>query len=617
MKRAPIEHILFSFFIFWTSFLPISGQDATLDWQEQILQQVDVEDLSEEMFDLLMDELTELTTFADTTAPSHRLRQQLVVSANRCLDTRAGYVDQSEQRQQAGKAYLGDPWRPRLRYRAQYGPHWQAGLSLGKDSGEPWLRTFPHFDRWHAFVRAQRLQLTRRWRLDDAVIGHYRLRLGCGLVLSQGFSLGKQFCADQLWGQRSPAIMPQSSPSVSSFMQGAAASLRFGSHLSLLTYVSARQIDGTLDDHHTLTSLPATDYHRTATEMSHRHQAWQTVTGARLSLAGEWYDVGLHGCYTHLQYDYVRKPNYYNQHYFRGHELAQAALDYKLQASQFKVRGELALDDAAGLASLTSIQTDVKELLRLSLTHRYFSPSYRQLHAQTIAESSALQGEQALTLTLDAELSRHWSAQGMVDWFRFSQPQFGIRDSTSQGLEALLRLVRTRHRQPQASLTYRMKAKGGNLRHTFSAVWQFHPTPSLALRSQLRACVYYKEEDPAVPATPSQGYLVSQAATWQCQPWPSLHLTLDAQATYFHTDAYDSRLYLTEHNILYGFGLPMLYGEGLRYSLTSTVRLGPRFSLDLKYALTSYADRATIGSGLQQIRGNNQQDLWLQLRTKF
>lgn len=611
MKRAPIEHILFSFFIFWTSFLPISGQDATLDWQEQILQQVDVEDLSEEMFDLLMDELTELTTYADTTAPSHHLRQQLVVSANRCLNTRAGYVDQTDQRQQAGKAYLGDPWRPRLRYQARYGPHWQAGFSLGKDSGEPWLRAFPHFDRWHAFVRAQRLQLTRRWRLDDAVIGHYRLRLGCGLVLSQGFSLGKQFCADQLWGQRSPAIMPQSSPSASSYMQGAAASLRFGSHLSLLSYVSARQVDGTLDEHHTLTALQTSDYHRTATEMSHRHQAWQTVTGLRLSIAGEWYDVGLHGCYTQLQYDYIRKPNYYNQHYFRGHQLAQYALDYKLLAGGFRMRGEVALDDAAGLASLNSLQAEVNERLDLCLTHRYFSHNYRQLHAQTMAESSALQGEQGLTLQFNAQPTRHWSAQGMVDWFHFAQPQFGIRDSTSQGLEALLRLVHTRHGQPNVSLSYRVKAKGGSQRHTLNAVWQHHPTQHLALRSQLRACVYNKETEA------SQGYLISQAATWQCQPWADAHLTIDAQATYFHTDAYDSRLYLTEHNVLYGFGLPMLYGEGLRYSLTTTLKLGARLSLDLKYALTSYANRATIGSGLQQIRGNNQQDLWLQLRTKF
>ena len=104
---------------------------------------------------------------------------------------------------------------------------------------------------------------------------------------------------------------------------------------------------------------------------------------------------------------------------------------------------------------------------------------------------------------------------------------------------------------------------------------------------------------------------------WNCSYWASCPFTVDGQACYFRTDDYDSRIYLTERNVLYGFGLPMLYGEGLRYSLTGALQIGQHVKVELKWAMTNYANRASISSGLQQISGNTQQDLWLQLRLKL
>lgn len=619
-----MKHILYLFFTFCWFSMPVCGQDIAFsdtlhahrpDWQEQLLQLVDIEELGEGAYGELLDEMSELVVWSDTAvaaSPWRRLRQHLVISGNRCLSARAGFQHQSSDRQQAGQAYLGDPWRQSIRYRLQVGKQWQAGLTLEKDPGEAWRSSLQPYDSWHAFVRLRGTSLTPHLRIADAVLGHYRLRMGCGLLVHQGFSLGKQFLAQQLL-QRTNSITPHSSLTESGYMQGAAIDLRLGPHLTLLPYFSARQIDGTLSPQHILTALQTDGYHRTPSEMGHRHAAWQIVSGARMGWRGEWFDVGVHGTFTQLQFDYQRQPLYYNANYFRGHQLAQFALDYTARAWGGLFRGEWAIDDDGALACINTLQYPIGQYWHATLLHRYYDRAYRQLHASAISEGSGMQGEQGVLLSLEGPLSRHLQLQAMMDWFRFTQPQYGIRHAESQGGEGTLRLLyssTTHHRHPvTASLGYRFKLKGDYIRHTADAVVHLSPLRTVTCRTQLRARIYSKENQ-----DPTYGYAFSQSLAWQCAPSARCQFTLEGQACYFNTDDYDSRVYMSERAVLYGFGLPMLYGQGLRYSITGTAALASRVHIDLKWALTNYANRSTISSGLQQIQGNTQHDLWLQLR---
>lgn len=609
-----------------------SIQASQFDWQEQILQQVDVDDLGEEAYQELLEELSDMVLWSDTTQqsliPSH-FRHQLILSSSRTLSQRAGYSDQIAP----DKAYLGDPWHQSIRYRLKAGSHWQAGIGLEKDAGEPWRSQFPAFDAWHAFLLYQKgaKSPAPSW-LRQGVVGHYRLRMGCGLLINQGFSLGKQYMMQQ-FNQRSNAFSPYASIAETDYMQGAAFQLNFGRHLSLLPYFSVLQLDGTLSQQtvgttadgesivqEVLSSIKTDGMHRTPSEADRRNAAWQSIFGLRAGWRGEWYDIGLHLMTTQLQYNYIRSQLYYNMNYFRGHQLTQFSTDYRLQAFGFALRGELAFDHDGGMASVNTLMHKVARYWRASLIHRYYSPQYHQLHASSISESSAMQGEQGVTLGLNGDLSSRWSLELMADWFRFSQPQFGIRDDSSQGFEALGRATYSRH-YATLMLGYRIKRKGDYLRHSFDSHLTLTPTPHLSFRTQLRGRLYSEKanQQEATPAdSPSKGYLLSQSVQWSGNiHTPKYPFSLNAQAAYFQSDDFNSRLYLTEKTVLYGFGFPMLYGQGLRYSLTGNLHLGPRVILEAKWAMTNYANRATISSGLQQIAGNTQQDLWLQLRLKL
>jgi len=621
------KSFLLLFLGFCLSILPVFGQDVTiieqqnglnLDWQEQILQQIDIENVGETAYGELLDELSDLVVWSDTTGSSllkGRLKQNIILSSNRTLSQRAGYLNQTDERKATNKAYLGDPWHHSIRYRMQFGRHWQAGLNVEKDAGEAWRHQFPAFDSWHAFVRAKDIHITSFINLRDVVIGHYRLRTGCGLLINQGFSLGKQYISQQLMQQRPSTITPFASNAEYGFMQGAAIDLRIGEHCSILPYISARQIDGTYhSDRRVLSALQKDGYHRTMTEDSHRNAAWEIISGARLGWRGEWYDLGIHGTYTQLQYDYMRNYLYYNTNYFRGHQLAQFSADYTIRALGGFLRGEFAVDDKGALANLTALQYKWTDSWTTTLLYRYYGLKYRQLHGSTLGENSEMQGEQGITLNIDGQLTAHWQLQSMFDYFFFGQPQYGIRENNSQGLEGSLRLLYS-HRKFNGSLGYRIKKKSNYYRHSFDGMLNIQPNETFTCKTQIRARIYNEKEDGV--ATNSYGYAFSQSLAWNCKYWTNYPFSLVGQASYFHTDNYDSRIYLSEKTILYGFGFPMLYGEGLRYSATSTIKIGPHINVDLKWAMTNYANRATISSNLQEIKSNTQQDLWLQVRLKF
>lgn len=609
---------LFVFFSFYSTFLPIFGQVTLLfdsmeaphfDWQEQILQQVDVEDLGEDAYQELLDELSDMVLWSDTAVQPIRIRQQIILSSNRTLNVREGYRNRTAQRQETSKAYLGDPWHHSFRYRIKAGSVWQAGFSLEKDAGEPWRKQIPGFDSWHGFVAYRAESASQPW-LKQAVLGHYRLRTGCGLLINQGFSLGKQYHTQQLQ-QQSNTITPVASNAEDKYMQGIAFRIQAGRHFTLLPYCSALQIDGTLNNH-ILSAIKTDGLHQTLHEAQRRNAAWQSIFGTRAGWRGEWYDVGLHLMTTHLQYDYKKNTTYYNQSQFQGHQLTQASADYQFRALGFVLRGETAISDNGSMAMLNYLDHDLGRYWNASIIQRYYSRQYQQLHASSLSESSAMQGEQGLTFNLAGSLTQHWDVQLMADYFYFNQPQFGIREERSDGVEAAIKAIR-HHERSTLSIGYRVKRKGNYIRHLFDSYLTLTPTEQLSFRTQFKGRIYSE-----INKDPSYGYAFSQAATWQS----SFHnnscpYTLHAQATYFSTDDYDSRVYMTEKTLLYGFGLPIFFGQGLRYSIVGNVHLGSHLVIELKWALTNYANRTTISSGLQEIKGNTQQDLWLQARIKL
>jgi hypothetical protein len=82
-------------------------------------------------------------------------------------------------------------------------------------------------------------------------------------------------------------------------------------------------------------------------------------------------------------------------------------------------------------------------------------------------------------------------------------------------------------------------------------------------------------------------------------------LRLNAGAGYYHTDGYNSRLYVYENGPLYTYAMQQLYGEGIRYWLMLRAKAGQSVLLTAKMGVNNNFERTA------------KTDMTLQLRIKI
>jgi hypothetical protein len=91
----------------------------------------------------------------------------------------------------------------------------------------------------------------------------------------------------------------------------------------------------------------------------------------------------------------------------------------------------------------------------------------------------------------------------------------------------------------------------------------------------------------------------------------------DLRLQYFETDGYNSRIYAYENDVLYSFSIPAFLNKGFRYYLSLSYDLNKRLTGWLKWAQTIYQGQSKVSSGLDEIDGNTQSRITLQLQMSF
>jgi hypothetical protein len=86
---------------------------------------------------------------------------------------------------------------------------------------------------------------------------------------------------------------------------------------------------------------------------------------------------------------------------------------------------------------------------------------------------------------------------------------------------------------------------------------------------------------------------------------------------YFQTDGYNSRLYAYESDVLYYFSIPVFYDKGYKYYLNVNYDLTRQLSIWVKWAQTIYSDKTSVGSGLDEIKGNRKSEARIEMLYKF
>lgn len=505
--------------------------------------------------------------------------------------------------------YLGYKYRHSLRYEFTYGKYVKAGIIGAQDAGEPF---FTNGNGWGYDTYSYYIQVRKLGRIENAIIGKYKISAGMGLVLNTSFSLGKMATLQNL-GRSTNTLRVHSSRSEADYFQGAAATVRLCKPLTLTAFASTRWVDATLNDDGTVATIITDGYHRTLKEMEKKHNTRQTAVGTVIGYRQGGLHLGANAVYTSMNRELRpdTKP-LYRRHYAQGRQFTNVSLNYGYTHYRFAVSGETAVNGHGALATINSVSYQPSGLFSIMAMQRFYSYRYTGLYAHSFGNNSRPQNESGYYLGMTWNPISHLHLQGYADyayfpWARYQVSQTsGAWDFLLQGNYSIRRwTVQARHRM-------RLQEKDNADKTALIPDNEHRSRLSLAYSANTWTLKTQGDYVRATYQTVSQGWMVSEQVQYQHSRW-----LLNMLAGYFRTDDYDSRIYVYERQMQYEFLFPMYYGNGLRLALFARADITPNLRLTAKLGYTNYFNRPTIGSGLQEIAQSHVTDLDLQLRWKF
>ncbi|RAK66195.1 hypothetical protein DLM85_13520 [Hymenobacter edaphi] len=528
--------------------------------------------------------------------------------------------------------YLGSADKMLVRFRTSHARDFSIGFAAEKDAGEQF--TWDTKTRRYGFdYYSAHFALFDRGRLKSVVIGDYQLQFGQGLLLSSGLQVGKGAETITTLRRSNVGVRPYSSVLETAFFRGAAATVALTPALKLTGFASRKRIDATLrtsavvdslrqaDDFSDFASgLPITGFHRTPSELANRQALQETVTGGDLSFAPGTgrLNVGLTAVNTLFDKPLQKRNEPYNFYEFSGRHNLAVSTHYSYGWRNVSLFGETARSSSGGLGTVNGLLASLGPTVDASVLFRRYDKDFHTLYGNALGENTRNINENGLYLGLKLRPIARWELSAYYDQFRFPWLRYQA-GAPGSGYDWLLRVsfaptktsqlyaqIRTRVKEyDDASSTRPMPLPVPVMRRSLLLFYDTSPTPALSLRTRVQG-VRYREADRPVKT----GYLLAQDVT--VQPWQRLRLT--ARYALFDTDDYDTRQYVYEQDVLYAFSIPVLYGRGTRYYLLAEYKINRRLTLWVRFANTRYRHQNTVGSGLDEIRGNERSDVKAQLR---
>ena len=510
--------------------------------------------------------------------------------------------------------YLGPSVYNSVKYTFRYRDQLYAGGVAEKDAGEPFaaLHNSYGYDYYSFYLLLQNCG-----RLKSLAVGNYRLSFGQGLVMSTDYLMGKTIYASS-FNNRSTGIKRHSSTDEYNYFRGVATTVALTKRLSVSAFYSHRNMDGVVTDGE-ITSVYKTGLHRSRKEADKKNLLTSQLTGGNVSYQQNHIRLGITGVYYVFNRPYEPELTGYSKYNIHGNHFYNLGIDYAYRWRRFSFQGETAIGKQ-GWASLNRLQYSPVQDIQFMLIHRFYSYDYWAMYAHSFGEGSTVQNEQGYYVGLETTPFSHWRFFVSFDLFSFPWKKYRI-NKPSRGTDGLIQATFTPRTNLSMYLKYRYKQKERDLTGSKGTLTLpiFHHQLRYRLNYSLNDVFssrttldynHFHSQDRAA----NIGYQVTQMISSQL-PWARLFA--DVQGSYFFTDDYDSRVYVSESGLLYTFYTPSFQGRGFRCSVRLRYELNKHWLFITKFGETVYLDRNEIGSGNDLICGNKKADVQMQLRIKF
>lgn len=540
------------------------------------------------------------------------------------IESKAGYEDVPDSiKLQSNKYYWGDKNRYYSRLRFSYRTNLSVGITAEKDPGEAFFanNNKSGFDFYSAHVFYKGGKYLRAFALGD-----YQVQIGQGLNLWSGYAFGKTADVANVKKSAQP-IKPYTSVDETRFLRGAAVDLGF-KNFEWTNFASVKgvdasiQLDTLLEDLQFVSSINLTGFHRTNSEIERKDALQERIIGSNLRYNKNQFHIGVAGIYWGYDKAYNKAVQNYNQFDFRGKQNVSVSADYSWVLRNFLFFGEVSRVSYSGdFAQLHGLIVALDARASLSVVYRNYGKAYETFYNGGFAEGSQTKNEEGIYTGLSFKLNRNWMLNTYVDFFKFPWLKYQV-DAPSKGNELMAQLSYKPTKTLEIYGRFRQQTKPKNSRISDGTITEIEDL----IQRNYRINLSYKVSDDftfksrveyvtlARANRTEDGVIVTQDLLYNPKSMP---IDISLRYALFQTDSYDTRIYTYENNALYVFSTPSYYYQGSRAYILVRYSFLKHFDLWARFGTYIYANRKSVGSGAEEIKGTTKTDLTIQLRLKL
>jgi hypothetical protein len=452
--------------------------------------------------------------------------------------------------------YLGVPWYRYLRYDYRFRNRVRWGITLESDPGERQVADFLSF---HAEFRDLK-------PFRSLVIGDFRARFGQGLLLWNGTQFGKASSTASLCNKEM-GITPYRSRDENLFFRGLGATIG-KKNIYCSVFLSFRSLDARITDEG-FTSLVETGYHRTPLEKDKKNALGSWAAGINLSWSAERWKAGV----TALGYGYDHQDagriTYYNACKNRSVPFGGLSADMSFRLPSWRFFSEVAMDFSHSPAALAGMIYYGQNGNQAGILLRYFTPSYTAAYSGRLGRNTSPSNEYSLQITGTLVLPHKWKMDMSAWAYLFPRPRYLCHDP-SYGWDVRLQVHKDNHMLMFAQ--QRSISDKGILDKPLLSLRAGVRLPGawlLKFRADGVYCMLHDYEGEWGLAAYAQLEYENVKDTFR----GSFRISL------FRTESWESRIYVYEPDVLYGYSVPALFGKGIRACLN--IGYSPLNAVDL------------------------------------
>ena len=260
--------------------------------------------------------------------------------------------------------------------------------------------------------------------------------------------------------------------------------------------------------------------------------------------------------------------------------------------------------------------------LTLSAHYRNFDRNFQNLYGNAISENTLPQNEQSLYLGMEAKLFKALTLSAYIDQFKFPWLQ-SSKNAPSTGRDNFAQRNYTPTKKIDMSFRFRHRTKFENssVENAYDYLvpymqynYRYNLSAQLSPDFKIKSRIEYTHIDKANESD-ENGVAFAQDIIYKKVGKP---ISITARYAVFDTQGYDSRVYIYENDVLYGYSVPALYYKGQRAYIIVNWDITRNLEIWVRVAQTIYDNQTVLQAGsLNQINGNKKTELKLQARLKF